>query len=608
MSQNTPRNINLNHARGAAQPASGTAKNSGAAADARRQVYDQAADAQRPYHGAAQGQVRRTVAQQPQMRRDSGDPYAAQQQQTRSAAQQRQAAAQQRSAATYEEYTIQRQTAQRQTMARQQQATAAQQRSADSRTAQQRSMAQPGAAPQRTASQGTRTRQPAHGMAQRSAGAQAGSRSAVTASRSRAAQAQAVQGRAPYRSEGVQGTASNGGNGGGRNSAAAKKRKQQKAINRALTVMCATFAVLLVCYIGLRVFASTIINTGEGGTTAKEYRTPPQFAKDQLNMLMLGIDYTAEDGQGRSPNGNTDMIMYVRFNFADNTIRMLQIPRDTFVGLDEMTGNTGKINALYANGADKENRVNNLANVLYEQYKLPVDNYVSIDMDSLRNIVDLFGGIDVYVTEEMQDPGTDSYIPAGMQHLSGAASEFFLRNRKQYATSDIRRLENQRYFYSALFRLVRTSPWQEIVKLVPVVQQYVNTDLDAMDCAALGIKLLKIPSSQIMICRLPVGGALERYHDLDTTVCAVPQTAELLNQYFRPLEAPVTEAELNIAQVPMSESIHEANVQWMSDIDANGGGTVGGVADATQTGDDVLAAASSAAQSAAGSATGNAAA
>lgn len=597
--QNTPRNINFSNARGGSQPGQGgdnSAQPQRTAASApnqqRRAPYGQAADAQR-YQGAAQGQVRRTAPPQPTrpgahaaaaQQQAYRAQTAAQQQYTRSASQQRQAMAQQ-SGAVYEEFTI------------------------DRTRRPQEPVSRMSAGAARPASASMPQRQI---NTQRAAAAQPQRRSAGGAG------AAMPQGRQPYRPGanslggaaggrgGNVGWGGNGGNGGRgaaardnadapESLAAVRKRKRLKAINRALTAMCASFAVFLVCYVGLRVYASTIINTGEGGITSKEYRTPPQYAGDQLNVLLLGIDYTAEDGQGRSPNGLTDMIMYVRFNFKDNTIRMLQIPRDLFVGPEESTGGTGKINALYASGEDKTNRVSNIAKILSEQYQLPVDNYVSIDMDSLREIIDLFGGIDVYVTEDMEFAG--SYIPQGLQHLDGAASEFFLRNRKQYATSDMRRLENQRYFYSALFKLVRTSPWQEIVKLVPVVRNYVNTDIDPVDCAALGIKMLKIPSSQILIARLPVAGAAEKYNGQSIIVCSVPETTELLNQYFRAEDQQVSAELLNIAQLPVAGGVHPSNVQWMSDIDTDGGGTAGEAADATQTGDDVLQEASSASQS-----------
>ncbi len=38
-----------------------------------------------------------------------------------------------------------------------------------------------------------------------------------------------------------------------------------------------------------------------------------------------------------------------------------------------------------------------LADVIYDQYRLPVDYYVSVDMQALVEMVDNFGGIEVYI-------------------------------------------------------------------------------------------------------------------------------------------------------------------------------------------------------------------
>ena len=99
----------------------------------------------------------------------------------------------------------------------------------------------------------------------------------------------------------------------------------------------------------------------ESGSLTEEIATPPEYGKDLTNILVLGIDYDdnpEEEALGvlRSKNGNTDMILYVQFNKTENTVHMLQIPRDTYVGTDLPTGGTGRINALYAHGEDQENR------------------------------------------------------------------------------------------------------------------------------------------------------------------------------------------------------------------------------------------------------------
>ncbi len=47
-----------------------------------------------------------------------------------------------------------------------------------------------------------------------------------------------------------------------------------------------------------------------------------------------------------------------------------------------------------------------LAEVIYDQYKLPIDYYVTIDMQALVEMVDNFGGIEVYIPHDMSFAGS----------------------------------------------------------------------------------------------------------------------------------------------------------------------------------------------------------
>ena len=96
-----------------------------------------------------------------------------------------------------------------------------------------------------------------------------------------------------------------------------------------------------------------------------------------------------------------------------------------------------------------------LADVIYDQYRLPVDYYVSVDMQALVEMVDNFGGIGVY------PPG---YVLRRQQVAKGLPEPGWFLGRVlravpygalDYANSDIDRLNMQRYFYAGLFKRAR---------------------------------------------------------------------------------------------------------------------------------------------------------
>ena len=303
---------------------------------------------------------------------------------------------------------------------------------------------------------------------------------------------------------------------------------------------------------------------------SEEIRTAEEYRGDVVNVLVCGIDY--EEGRNysndaESNDGMTDMILYVNFDVKNKKVNMLQIPRDTFVG--EIAGSTGKINAV----ALRNDGIPSLAKLISEQLQLPVDYYATIDMQSLKEIVDLFGGIEVYVPHDISYKG--SLIQQGVRTLDGDAAEFFVRCRygEGYANSDIDRLNMQCNFYSALFREFRTLTVPDLIKMVPVAVKYLTTDMPATTMASVGLSLLQVDSADMLICQMPVynGQPYGSGKQKQSVVVADPVgTADLLNTYFRTYGEPVSADQLQLASWGTTSSTPtNPNVQYMGQLDAD---------------------------------------
>ncbi len=141
-------------------------------------------------------------------------------------------------------------------------------------------------------------------------------------------------------------------------------------------------------------------------TIQEEVKTAEEYKGDVVNILVCGIDY--EEGRNYSDSssndGMTDMILYCQFDIKNGALHMLQIPRNSLVATQnrKITLSNGKtyaasnyqINSVaLSNGGS----IAALADVIYDQYRLPVDYYVSVDMQALVEMVDNFGGIEVYI-------------------------------------------------------------------------------------------------------------------------------------------------------------------------------------------------------------------
>lgn len=343
---------------------------------------------------------------------------------------------------------------------------------------------------------------------------------------------------------------------------APRRRKKKRSVLKTVLISLGCFVgVLAIGLFGLYQWVVHSISPEGGNPTINEIiNTPTEYKGDVVNVLVCGIDY--EEGRAYSGDGSndgmTDMIMYVNFDVANHKINMLQIPRDTYPGEEYKHGNTGKINAvaLYNDG------ISSLMELIHEQYKLPVDYYVTIDMQSLKEIVDLFDGIEVYIPKDISYKG--STLEQGYRNLDGEAAEFFVRNRN-YAQADIARLDMQRYFYQGLFARIRTANVWDLAKLAPVALKYVETNIPMDELISMGVSFLQVDSANIMMCKLPTYSAAERYNNQSHLICDVAKTTDLLNEYFRTYGGPVYELD-----VPTLATVGEStdpNVQYMGQLD-----------------------------------------
>ena len=329
-------------------------------------------------------------------------------------------------------------------------------------------------------------------------------------------------------------------------------------------------AIVLGAVYGVYQWLTNAVQPGDNSQSLSEaIKTAEEYKGDVVNVLVCGIDY--EDGRAysndaQSNDGMTDMIMYVNFDVKNKKINMMQIPRDTYVG--SVAGSTGKINAV----ALRNGGIASLAQLISEQLKLPIDYYVTIDMQSLKEIVDTFGGIEVYVPHDISYKG--SFIPAGLQNLSGESAEFFVRCRygEGYANSDIDRLNMQRYFYSGLLKRFRTATVADVVKLMPVVASYFETDMSGPTMVSLGLSLLKVDSGDIMMCQMPVFNG-QPYNEQSVVVADAAAAADLLYTYFRTYgeQVPVEQLDLQVWHTASNVSTNP-NIQYMGQIDAAGTG------------------------------------
>ena len=368
-----------------------------------------------------------------------------------------------------------------------------------------------------------------------------------------------------------------------------RKKKKKTPLWLPFAVVMAVIAVVS----GIVVYGVSMLNKVEDSlrpddstpTIQEEVKTAEEYKGDVVNILVCGIDY--EEGRNYSDassnDGMTDMILYCQFDIKNGALHMLQIPRNSLVATQnrKITLSNGKtyaasnyqINSVaLSNGGS----IAALADVIYDQYRLPVDYYVSVDMQALVEMVDNFGGIEVYIPHDMSFAG--SVLKQGYRNLDGASAEFFVRCRhgEGYANSDIDRLNMQRYFYAGLFKRVRSMGVTDVIAQLPLIfNNYIHTDMDLTTIAKMLVSFTRIDSANIMLAQTPVFMGVPnvgKTSSFDGYSCVVPDAgsiAELLNTYFRNYTGPVSAEEMNLVtnNWPHGTASTSANVQFVGQLD-----------------------------------------
>lgn len=166
---------------------------------------------------------------------------------------------------------------------------------------------------------------------------------------------------------------------------------------------------------------------------------------ESISILLLGID---TGDLGRTEQGRSDSMIVATINPNTEKTTLLSIPRDTYAEIVGY-GTWDKINHAYAFGgtAMSINSVQNLLNI-------PIDFYVSVNMEGIKEVVDAVGGVDVNSPIAFNQNGYDFAV--GSNHLDGEAALAFSRMRYEDPAGDTGRQGRQRLVIEAVLRKLAT--------------------------------------------------------------------------------------------------------------------------------------------------------
>ena len=194
---------------------------------------------------------------------------------------------------------------------------------------------------------------------------------------------------------------------------------------------------------------------------------------DYRNIAIFGID-SREDTY--SKGNRSDCIIIARINNKTKEIKLVSVYRDTYVqieghGLD-------KITHAYSYGSAP------LAiKTLNYNLDLNIKEFVTVNFDAVKDIVDAVGGIQMQITSE-EVSHISGINKAGTYNLTGEQALAYARIR--YATGgDYKRTERMRDVLIAVANKVKTMNVSQLNKLVDELLPKVYTNITASDIFSL---------------------------------------------------------------------------------------------------------------------------
>lgn len=240
---------------------------------------------------------------------------------------------------------------------------------------------------------------------------------------------------------------------------------------------------------------------GGGNAAALENNVQPELLKGEgdgrINMLMFG-----KGGTGHAGADLTDTLIVASIDPVNKTSTLVSIPRDLWVTVPG--SGSSKINAVYANAKnrslntapkDKEKAeqagIEAIKQIISQVLGIPIHYYGMIDFEGFKQAVDIVGGVDINVPEELAvkehlwdgTTGRNYYlnVPAGQQHFDSTRALYFTRSRHTSLRGDFTRSERQRLFIQALSQKILSAGTYsnplKISQLMSALGDHISTDL-----------------------------------------------------------------------------------------------------------------------------------
>ena len=222
--------------------------------------------------------------------------------------------------------------------------------------------------------------------------------------------------------------------------------------------------------------------------------------KAVYNILLIGSDHRDD-----SWNGNSDVMILATLNSETGKLVLTSFMRDLYA---EIPGyGTHKLNYAYAAGG-----AGTLVETLEDNYDLDIDSYAVVDFDSMADIVDTVGGVDMTISDAECEVlngylnsmnAQEDYLPGGgSYHLNGNQAVAYMRIR-YVGNNDYQRTQRQRDVMKEIFSGMQNLSASDLTALAETLLTKIDHNVGPMQMVKLISSVKDLVGYELVENRIP---------------------------------------------------------------------------------------------------------
>jgi len=304
------------------------------------------------------------------------------------------------------------------------------------------------------------------------------------------------------------------------------QRRRRKIIWKRLVLLLVVLSALVTSLSWAAVYTYAKLASTPALATNVENSKMTEPVSKYINILLLGVD----DGDNENPGApkRSDTMIVASINAENGKINLLSIPRDTKVAIPGHKGSEKITHAFFYGGTQLAIRT------VEDLLQLHIHHSVVIDWQAFIKTIDLLGGVDLYVENNMhyEDPyaGLVINLTKGYQHLNGSQAGQYVRFRSD-ELGDIGRVQRQQRLLKALAeQTLQVRNLLKLPMLIREIDQYITTDITGFKMIKLANNLKKFKSGDLSTEMLP--GSFATIDGLSYWVHNKEQTRLMVERMF----------------------------------------------------------------------------